>query len=141
LCKRIEKFIETKISFWRSLRAYEEERQMPYITSVEQIGYDRGLEVGVERGEELGAQRQARSIIYLLLEQKFGLIPNPILDRINALSPRKLETLAITLLQFNSIGDIASWLAFLNRLTPSPLSFHRGNFIRANQQDNLIWGG
>ena len=27
---------------WEQLKAYEEERQMPYITSVEQIGYDRG---------------------------------------------------------------------------------------------------
>jgi hypothetical protein len=32
---------------------------MPYITSVEQIGYDRGLQVG----EESGAERQARSIL------------------------------------------------------------------------------
>ncbi len=31
-----------KQSFWEELRVYEEERQMPYITSVEQIGYDRG---------------------------------------------------------------------------------------------------
>jgi predicted transposase/invertase (TIGR01784 family) len=33
---------EAKVSFWQELRTYEEERQMPYITSVEQIGYDRG---------------------------------------------------------------------------------------------------
>jgi predicted transposase/invertase (TIGR01784 family) len=33
---------EAKASFWQELRTYEEERQMPYITSVEQIGYDRG---------------------------------------------------------------------------------------------------
>lgn len=35
---------EAKVSFWQELRTYEEERQMPYITSVEQIGYDRGIE-------------------------------------------------------------------------------------------------
>lgn len=35
---------ETKVAFWQELRTYEEERQMPYITSVEQIGYDRGIE-------------------------------------------------------------------------------------------------
>ena len=31
-------------SIWydRELRTYEEQQQMPYITSVEQIGYDRG---------------------------------------------------------------------------------------------------
>jgi predicted transposase/invertase (TIGR01784 family) len=35
---------EAKVAFWQELRTYEEERQMPYITSVEQIGYDRGIE-------------------------------------------------------------------------------------------------
>jgi predicted transposase/invertase (TIGR01784 family) len=37
-----------KRAFWEELKAYEEERQMPYVTSVEQIGYDRGLQTGVE---------------------------------------------------------------------------------------------
>jgi predicted transposase YdaD len=35
---------EAKVTFWQELRTYEEERNMPYITSVEQIGYDRGIE-------------------------------------------------------------------------------------------------
>jgi predicted transposase/invertase (TIGR01784 family) len=37
-----------KRTFWDELRTYEEERKMPYITSVEQIGYDRGLKQGQE---------------------------------------------------------------------------------------------
>ena len=37
-------FNEAKVSFWQELCTYEEERQMPYTTSVEQIGYDRGIE-------------------------------------------------------------------------------------------------
>ena len=28
--------------FWQELKAYEEDRKMPYITSVERIGFDRG---------------------------------------------------------------------------------------------------
>jgi hypothetical protein len=39
---------EAKVAFWQELRTYEEERQMPYITSVEQIGYDRGIKEGQE---------------------------------------------------------------------------------------------
>ncbi len=39
---------EAKVSFWQELRTYEEEQQMPYITSVEQIGYDRGMKEGQE---------------------------------------------------------------------------------------------
>jgi len=35
-----------KRTFWEELKTYEEERKMPYITSVEEIGYDRELEQG-----------------------------------------------------------------------------------------------
>ena len=41
-----------KVSFWQELKVYEEQRQMPYITSVEQIGYDWGRQVGWESGVE-----------------------------------------------------------------------------------------
>ena len=34
---------------WEQLKAYEEECQMPYITSVEQIGYDRGSDEAEQR--------------------------------------------------------------------------------------------
>jgi Domain of unknown function (DUF4351) len=93
---------EAKVSFWQELRTYEEERQMPYITSVEQIGYDRGIEEG--------AEIRTRSLISLLLQQKVGLIPDRIVDRINALSSTKLEALAIALLHFDSMDDLIAWL-------------------------------
>ena len=35
-----------KQTFWDELKTYEEDRKMPYITSVEEIGYDRGLKEG-----------------------------------------------------------------------------------------------
>ena len=41
-----------KAEFWQELKVYEEERQMPYITSVEQIGYDRGVAEEAERSRE-----------------------------------------------------------------------------------------
>ena len=39
----------TKVEFLQESKIYEEERKMPYITSVEQIGYDRGQIVGYDR--------------------------------------------------------------------------------------------
>jgi hypothetical protein len=33
-----------KAEFWRELKQYEEERKVPYITSIEQMGYERGVE-------------------------------------------------------------------------------------------------
>jgi hypothetical protein len=38
-----------EIEFWRELKTYEEGRKVPYITSVERIGYERGR---VEEREE-----------------------------------------------------------------------------------------
>jgi hypothetical protein len=54
-----------KRAFWEDLKAYEEERQMPYVTSVEQIGYDRGLQIGKENGVE----EERRSLALKMLQE------------------------------------------------------------------------
>jgi hypothetical protein len=38
--------------FWTELKAYEGERQMTYITSVERIGFEQGMKRGIEQGIE-----------------------------------------------------------------------------------------
>jgi predicted DNA-binding ribbon-helix-helix protein len=91
-----------KQAFWQELKTYEEERKMPYITSVEQIGYDRGMKVGEETGQ--------RSLILRLLTRKVGSIPDRTLDCINHLSIAQLESLGEALLDFSSIADLAAWL-------------------------------
>lgn len=54
--------------YWQELQEYEQEKQMPYITSIEQIGIEKGLQQGLQQGrrEELLAG------IELALELKFG---------------------------------------------------------------------
>jgi hypothetical protein len=75
---------------------------MPYVTSVEQIGFDRGLHVGEEIGQ--------RSTILFLLEQKFGELSERLNDRINRLSSEQLRALLKVLLRFESIDDLTTWL-------------------------------
>jgi hypothetical protein len=91
-----------KQAFWAELKAYEEERQMPYVTSVEQIGYD--------RGKVDGKEEEARSLISLQLKQKLGELSARLNDQINGLSPEHLKALAIALLRFESIEDLITWL-------------------------------
>jgi Domain of unknown function (DUF4351) len=67
---------------------------MPYITSVERIGYERGQ----------------RSLASILLEQKIDQIPVILGDRISTLSLDQLDVLAIALLNFHSIDDLSNWL-------------------------------
>jgi hypothetical protein len=91
-----------KLAFWEELKIYEEKRQMPYITSVEEIGYDRGVRFGEETGR--------RSLILRLLTRKVGLIDDQTNDRISNLSIVKLESLGEALLDFRSIDDLTTWL-------------------------------
>ena len=74
---------------------------MPYITSVEESGYDRGVREILQR---------ERSLILRLLTRKIGLIDDQTNDRINDLSIVKLESLGEALLDFRSIDDLTTWL-------------------------------
>ncbi len=93
---------ELKQSFWLELKAYEEERQVPYITSVEEIGFERGLQQG---------RQESRSLILLLLQQKIGDLPLTLQERISELSRSQLEALAIALLNFDHLTHLEAWLA------------------------------
>jgi predicted transposase YdaD len=45
-----------KSKFWQDLKTYEEQQKMPYITSVEEIGYERGFKEGEQRGQQRGRE-------------------------------------------------------------------------------------
>jgi Domain of unknown function (DUF4351) len=85
----------------------QKEAIMQTLTSWE----ERGMEKGVEQGVEKGVEKERRSLVSLLLEQKFGELPPPLTDRVNALSPEQLKDLAIALLRFETIDDLTAWLA------------------------------
>jgi len=91
-----------KQSFWLELKAYEEERKVPYITSVEAIGFERGIQQGRQEGQ--------RSLILLLVEQRIGQLPDAIHDRLSQLNLTQLEALAIALLNFSTLSELETWL-------------------------------
>lgn len=106
-----------KVEFWQELKIYEEERKMPYITSVEQIGYDRGQVIGYDRGVEAEAERSRerlleaqRSLLIRQLARKIGSMPVNTIDRINTLPIAQLESLGEALFDFESIEDLTIWL-------------------------------
>jgi hypothetical protein len=67
---------------------------MPYINSVEEIGFERGV----------------RSLILRVLKHRFGSIPDRTIDRVNKLSITRLESLGEALLDFSEIDDLTTWL-------------------------------
>lgn len=75
---------------------------MPYITSVERLGYERGVKEEAQRSLE-----RERSLILRLLTRKFGTLPNPVLNQLKALSIERLESLGEALSDFESIKNLS----------------------------------
>jgi hypothetical protein len=78
---------------------------VPYITSVEKIGYDRGVE---EEAQRLRGREQA--LVLRQLNRKVGSIDDRTSAQINSLSIDQLEALGEALLDFGSIADLTTWL-------------------------------
>ena len=57
--------------FWEELSNFEENQEMPYITSVERIGEERGILIGERSGEKKGEAK----ILARLLQRRFGDLP------------------------------------------------------------------
>jgi len=89
-------------AFWSELKAYEEKRKVPYITSVEKIGFERGIQQGRQEGQQ--------ALVLLLLDQRLGGLPLSIHDRVAQLDRQRLEALAIVLLNFSTLADLETWL-------------------------------
>jgi predicted DNA-binding ribbon-helix-helix protein len=92
--------------FWQALRAFEEERNMPYITSVERIGAERGERIGFERGVQ-----HERGLILRQLTRQVGELPADLTAQVQALPLPQLEALGDALLDFRALSDLQSWLA------------------------------
>jgi predicted transposase YdaD len=80
---------------------------MPYVTSVERIGYERGhLE-----GHAEGRRAEAASLVQRLLRRRFGALSAAIEERITALSLERSEELGEALLDFTALADLETWLS------------------------------
>ena len=78
---RLPKGLEA--DFRQQLYAYEEQQRMPYVTTVEQAGIEKGVKQGVKQGEAI--------ILLALLQEKFG--PDTVdayRERITAAEPEEL---------------------------------------------------
>jgi hypothetical protein len=100
---------DLKQTFWQELKTYEEDRKMPYISTGEQIGYDRGHKEGRQEATQESLARQ-RSLILKQLTRKVGPVSGPLGDRIQHLSLLQLESLGEALFDFESLQDVALWL-------------------------------
>jgi len=73
---------ELRTQFAQELRTFEEERQMTYITSIEEVGIEKGRIEGLIEGRADGL----REGIILALDLKFGDAMRPIIAEIQAIT-------------------------------------------------------
>jgi predicted transposase YdaD len=97
-----DRFLDDRLGAIVQKHCYEQERQMPYITSIERMGIEEGRKEGRKEGE--------RSVILRQLTRRVGLVPEAMTDRIQQLTIEQLEALADALLDFTKLNDLVSWL-------------------------------
>jgi len=71
---------ELKRSFSKRVIAYEEERKMKFISSVE--------ELGIEKGMEKGMLTEAREMVAEVLAARFSAVPEHIVKRLSCIEDR-----------------------------------------------------
>ena len=89
-------------SFKTELRSYEGANKMRYVTSVERLAKEEGIEQGIERG----TLQTSRDYVIELLEARFGEVPSLIVDSVNKIDNASvLKTLFKTVINISSLED------------------------------------
>ena len=76
----------------------------------ESVIYQQILQEGVRHGQQLGRREGEASLVIRQLERRFESIDATTLEQIRSLTSDRLEQLAVALLDFVAITDVASWL-------------------------------
>ncbi len=96
---------------------------MPYFTSVEPIGFKRGVAKGIAQGITQGIAQDTviglvqgtvigqRSLILRLLHRQVGTLPDALQSQVAQLSVTQLEALGEALLDFSALADLEQWLS------------------------------
>ncbi len=64
--------------FMEELHIIEEEKRMPYVTSVERIGIEKGIQQGIQKGIRMGSLKEARANVIEALKARFGTVPQDV---------------------------------------------------------------
>ena len=82
----------------REIEQIEEEKRMPYITSVERIGREEGEQIGRREGE--------RAMLRRLVQARFGTVPEALGRQIDAADEGRLEQLADQIGGASSLAEL-----------------------------------
>ncbi len=94
--------VELEAEFHDKLDEYEEDKKMPYVTSIERAG--------IEKGKLLGRQEGTIGVVLRQLQRRFGALDEATQTQIRALAWERLEELSDSLLDFAARSDLEAWL-------------------------------
>jgi len=104
--------------FWREIQEYEEERKMPYVTSVERMGLARGRDEGRAEGRDEGRaegrdegraegrDEGTRETLRRFIQARFGVVPPAVEQRIAAAERATLDQLIERAAVVQTIDDL-----------------------------------
>ncbi|NER53061.1 MAG: transposase [Symploca sp. SIO1A3] len=99
---------DLKLVFKQELHAFEENKQMRYVTSIEQMGIKQGLQQGLQQGNI----QQGQIDIIEVLEVRFGEVSDTISQQIYAIQdPAMLKTLLRQAITIESLAEFQQAIA------------------------------
>ncbi len=75
-----------------------------------QEGKQEGQQEDRQEGRQEGRQEEGLALVLLLLERRIGRLPDELRDRVSLLALPQLEALAVALLNFSQVSELAEWL-------------------------------
>lgn len=85
-----------------AIEEFEEEKRMPYVTSIERMGIERGRVEGVMEANE--------DITLYFLQRQFGALNEETKNLIHSLSIERITQLSHEMFDFKSYDDLETWL-------------------------------
>jgi predicted transposase YdaD len=109
---RLPKELEQRL--WQDIENIEGERKVKYVTSVERLaierglqkGMEEGLEKGLEQGLEKGRAQGTASVLLRLLNRRFGPLSADVTRRLAQSTPEQLEIWAERVLDAGTIDEV-----------------------------------
>ena len=79
---------------------------MPYVTSAERFGIEKGLQQGMQQGMQQGIRQGEAAILRRMLARRFGALPDSVLARLSNASSDELEAWSLNLLDAASLDEV-----------------------------------
>ncbi|WP_228036585.1 RpnC/YadD family protein [Dolichospermum flos-aquae] len=102
---------ELAISFKTEIKSYEEARKMRYVTSIERLAKQEGIEEGLQEGRQLGVIQSSQDSVIEVLETRFGEVPITIINAVNNINDSSvLKTLLKRAISIPSLAEFEQFL-------------------------------